>query len=279
MTPLDQDWSVWIAGNLVRGRPAAELVDALVAEGFPREEAEAHVTTLEESPGVLGARLALRPMMLAHRLRREQLKLGSREVQVRSGLDARALYDEYIAPQRPVVWTDATAGWPARDWTWDELVARLGEVEVNVCEGRASVEEPARRWRPLVRRRPLKEVVARILDPTTGDDLYVTANNGALEGPLHALMADVRPIVGVLPAHRLKFSSVWMGPAGTRTPPHHDGGDILFCQILGRKRVLLAPPEDTVLAERGVGTFGPGRACSSQPAGGTRWRRWSRASR
>lgn len=254
---LDPHWALWIAGNLARGRPAEELVEALRAEGHADGDAARWVAELDASPGVAGARLALRPVTMSHRLRRDHLRLASRRVPVRRGLDGQALYDEYIATQQPVILPDLTADWPALRWTWEGLVERLGDREIRVCEGRTAAEEPARRWRPLVATRTLRAVIERVLDPATGDDLYVTANNEALEGPLSELLADVRPIAGVLVASKLRASSAWIGPAGTRTPAHHDVGDILFCQILGRKRVWLAPPEEVELAEAGVGYFGP----------------------
>ena len=40
---------------------------------------------------------------------------------------------------------------------------------------------------------------------------------------------------------------MWIGPAGTVTPLHHDTTNILFCQIHGRKRVELISPQETVL--------------------------------
>src|SRR5688500_2520672 len=94
---LPEAWAVWVAGNLIRGRPQGELIEALVAEGHPAELARLEVARLEASAGVVAARLALRPTVLALRLRREHLRLGSPCVPVRPGLDPARLYDEHIA--------------------------------------------------------------------------------------------------------------------------------------------------------------------------------------
>ncbi|MEQ1507218.1 MAG: cupin-like domain-containing protein [Myxococcota bacterium] len=257
MSPLPEQWAVWIAGNLVRGRPIPELVAALVDDGLAPELAAAEVEALDRSPGVVGARLALRPVVEVHRLRLAKLRLGGREVPVLRGRDPTTFHEAYVAPHRPVKLPDLTEDWPARSWTWSALDQRWGQREVDVCDGRSAVAQPARRWQGLVRRRRLSEVIARALDPSTGDDLYVTANNAALEGPLAPMLDDVRPVPGILVAGRLRESSVWLGPAGTRTPIHHDTSDTLLCQFLGHKRVWLAPPEETELAERGAGYFGP----------------------
>lgn len=260
---LPAEWELWAAGNLIRGRPADELVAALEEEGFAPEAARSAVTTLEGSAGVRAARLALRPVVQVHRLRREHLRLAGSSVPVQPGVDPATFVQRYLAPQVPVVLPDLTAGWPAREWTWSSLVERFGDTAIEVCEGRSRVDGPARQWRSLTRLRPFRQVVERALDPATGDDLYVVANNAALEGPdrsggpLASLVEDVRAVDGFLARETLLHSSVWIGGAGTHTPVHHDLCDLLFCPFLGAKDVWLAPPEEIELADHGAGYFGP----------------------
>src|SRR4029077_17812693 len=49
--------------------------------------------------------------------------------------------------------------------------------------------------------------------------------------------------------------SLWLGPAGTVTPLHHDTTNIVFHQIYGRKRLLLVSPFDTSLLRRTRGVY------------------------
>ena len=164
--------------------------------------------------------------------------------------------DECLAPQLPVLLPDVTAGWGARAWTWESLVESFGEIPIDVCEGRTRAARPDHDYRPLVVSRPFGEVVACILDPATGNDVYVTANNKALEGPLAGMLRDVGEAPSYLDPARNAVSSIWMGPAGARTPLHHDTSSILLCQFLGRKRIRLAPPEEIEIADLGEGFWG-----------------------
>ncbi len=253
---LSAEWQVWVAGNLVRERPIGEIVEGLVAGGLDAERAAREVANLAASAGVVAARAALRPLELASRLRRAHLRLGSRAVPVRAGLGRQEFMDQHVAAQQPVVLPDATAGWPARDWTWAGLVERFGDAAIDVCEGRAAAEHPDRRFAPLVVSRPFRDVVRRVLDPATGNDLYVIANNKALAGPLAGMLEDVGPSPAFLDPARLGISDIWMGPAGARTPLHHDTSSVLLCQLLGRKRILLAPPEEVEIADHAEGLWG-----------------------
>ena len=51
-----------------------------------------------------------------------------------------------------------------------------------------------------------------------------------------------------------RSSALWFGPAGTVTALHHDTSNILLCQVVGRKRLRIFPPDEPRLlaAARGV---------------------------
>jgi hypothetical protein len=203
------------------------------------------------------ARAATRPAYLTARLRQAHLRLGGREIPRRAGLCADDFLEQYIVAQRPVVLTDLTGDWPARSWTWESLTARHGHLVVEACVGRSRAVDPYQEWTKLRTAMPFAELVSRILDPSTGDDVYVIANNAALEGPLAALLEDVGAVPGILPPERLVETSTWIGGAGARTPLHHDTSDILFCPFLGRKRVRMLPPEELEITLKARGYWAP----------------------
>ena len=41
--------------------------------------------------------------------------------------------------------------------------------------------------------------------------------------------------------------SLWLGPAGTVTPLHHDRNNTLFCRIRGTKRIRLVAPFEVAI--------------------------------
>src|SRR5260221_206682 len=78
----------------------------------------------------------------------------------------------------------------------------------------------------------------------TTNDFYMVSNNHTLKRKrFRELLGDVKPPRALFhPLTDPGAASLWIGPAGTRTPLHHDTTNILFCQIHGRKRVELISP-------------------------------------
>lgn len=50
---------------------------------------------------------------------------------------------------------------------------------------------------------------------------------------------------------------IWIGPAGTKTPIHHDPYENIFCQIVGYKYILLYPPEAAPYLELDISGMAP----------------------
>lgn len=244
MSRIAEDWLSWLVVNLMRDEPREDLEAVLVERGLAPDVAAQELDALVDSPSFRAVRAAVRGGMLAQQLRVGHLRLAPRAIQRRSRLSAEDLLVHHVAAQVPVVLPDLTEGWPARGWTWDGLRARHGHRVLQVCVGRSTASDPDRNWRALQTEMAFAELVDRVTDPHVGNDVFVVANNQALEGPLACLLDDARPVPGVLPAHRMRETSTWIGGAGATTPLHHDTSDILLCAFLGRKRVRLVPPEE-----------------------------------
>ena len=74
------------------------------------------------------------------------------------------------------------------------------------------------------------------------NDVYVTAyNSGANAAAFAPLWADHGP-VSILEPRSGQDGFLWLGPTGTLTPWHHDLTNNLLVQVMGRKKVWLAPP-------------------------------------
>ena len=61
------------------------------------------------------------------------------------------------------------------------------------------------------------------------------------------LWDDIVQIPGFLDENSAHNGFFWFGPAGTITPFHHDLTNNLMAQVIGRKRILLAPSWDMPL--------------------------------
>jgi len=101
--------------------------------------------------------------------------------------------------------------------------------------------------------------IDRVLAAGTTNDFYMVANNRTMMRPaFRALLDDVRAPRGVIEAPIPPgATSLWIGPAGTVTPLHHDSTNILFCQIYGRKRFELIAPTETALLAEPYGFYSP----------------------
>jgi ribosomal protein L16 Arg81 hydroxylase len=95
----------------------------------------------------------------------------------------------------------------------------------------------------------LGEFIDEVLSAGNSNNLYLTGNNEALKNPaLARLLAQVGELPPYLVPETLNERSfLWMGPAGTVTPLHHDEVCLFHLQVVGRKRWRLISPMQTPL--------------------------------
>lgn len=164
-----------------------------------------------------------------------------------SGVLPQDFLDDFFAPMRPVILTDFATDWPARAlWTPDYLCARLGAVEVEFQDGR-SADARFELDKDTHRRRIAFDRLVRAAATGQGNDFYLTAYNASSNAaallPLHE---DLGAAPGILThAQGDAAGMLWLGPAGTFTPLHHDLTNNLLVQLVGRKRVVMASPLET----------------------------------
>jgi cupin-like protein len=258
---LSDEWRDWAIENLIRGASKDRVIGGLCEEGVPAEVARAEVEAIAGSPMLtscarLQRRIDRRELLL--RLRRELARSGPREVERRARIDADELFARYYTAGVPVVLTETIRDWPACSrWTFDALRAELGEVEIEACVDREQNphcdREPQKHSRPM----RLGELVDRVLAAGDSNDVYLISNNHALKRPeLRRLFDDIAPDPALFdPSHLAGAASLWIGPKGTLTPLHHDGTNILFCQIQGRKRVTLVSPFEEGMLDEADGFY------------------------
>jgi hypothetical protein len=258
---LSAEWLAWLAENRLRGLSAEVLVDRLRKEGVPKKQALAALASMERSPTFAGARRIARrahQLSLLAKLRSELERSATKPTEVLRAAtpEPEAFIDRYFATGTPVVLTDFTRRWRALTrWTPEYLRDRFGDAEVEIVDGRDGDPRCDENHEAHRRKASLRSYVDRILAAGKTNDFYMIAQNRNLEKTaLGALFEDVE-FPDYLDGPRAPHgSALWLGPAGTVTPLHHDTSSILFCQIYGRKRVVLVSPFETVLldAPRGV---------------------------
>lgn len=251
-------WRRWVADNLVRGADRDTLVRELVGEGLAHVTARVLVENIAtEACGAVAQHWYRRAQALEAIVTLRHAHRGRAPIERTPLPSVAAFKRDYWSPGVPVVITDLVPRWPAyQRWSLADLAARFGEVELEACVGRANVARPDADWKPLTQRMSIAALVAAI-EAGAGNDVYVIAKNDALCAPgLQGLLDEI----GLPPAFfgatkNPKRMALWLGGAHTHTPLHHDTDNSIFCQVLGRKRFLLAPPESLALLERSDGLY------------------------
>jgi len=251
---LSDAWRAWVAENLVAGWSKTELVDRLVEQGVSVSIAVAEVTAIERSPAMPGCHALYRRVQQVEfvmRLQNEHRACApdAGTVERRASVGAQEFFQRYYATNQPVVLTDVVGDWPARHWSPAGFRERFGDLEVEICAGRNADPACDRNFEALKTKMNMRTFLDQVERVGESNDVYLIANNRALERPeFSALFEDVTPDPTIFdPARMTGATSLWIGPAGTVTPLHHDVSNILFCQIYGRKRFTLIAPTETAL--------------------------------
>jgi ribosomal protein L16 Arg81 hydroxylase len=240
---LALDWELWVIEQLLFEAKLGDLVATLVEQGVEPELARGRVLDIRRSEGFARLERRIGEARLAAKLQRLQAELvPERGIAVRETIDRDTLLTEHWIRSRPLLLTHAVHDMRAvQEWSLTELARRFPDVEIEVNVERLAAtraDDTETRTRPM----KLPELVTRA-ESAPSNDFYVVSRNGLLSNPgLRPLWDDLTPLPPFLappqPPHGV---SLWVGPAGTVTPPHFDPHNVLLVQVQGRKRIRLAP--------------------------------------
>ncbi len=248
---IPHEWKRWAAVSLMGGATASEVISTVASEGEVSEVVAARWCGQLLGDPVYEAgmwaheQLAKLESMLTMRQDMRDLSPESDQIDRRQGLSRQEFLSQYYARNRPVLLTDVTTDWPALG-RWDPayLLSVLGDAEVEVMGDRDTDPEYELNADEHRRTMPFSEYHALVTSTERGNDTYMVANNELLSTeparPLwDDLVEDPRYLAGDTD-HTCAY--LWFGPAGTVTPFHHDSMNVLFNQLLGRKRFTLISP-------------------------------------
>lgn len=237
-----------LAEGLAAGEDDAALHARLVAAGASAAAAKYEVDRLAREPMAAmlrrqAARMAKQQWLLANQQRLALEADGGFALDTLDAPDAGHFYRHYYEANRPAKLTGIIDHWPALTrWSLDHFAAVAGHavVEAQVERDRDPDYELAKD----AHRRPVRfgELIDWLRTDTVSNDIYLTAyNSGANAAALAVLWDDMAPIA-LLDGAREHDGFFWLGPRGTLTPWHHDLTNNLLVQVMGRKRVRMAPP-------------------------------------
>ena len=241
----------FVGEDLMMGADRARIIERLAAERIlATPDVLAQIDRIAETPAIqVGRRLALRlkkrSWLLSTLFRLADDAGQMAQVPRVSDLSQDAFLHQYYARNLPVVLAGAAAGWPAvARWTPDYLKQRIGDHMVQVQADRTSDPDYELYKDRHARQMPFSDFLDRITRADgTGNDLYMTAYNASEnDGALSAIRGDMGMIDRYLdPTADNRHGLMWIGPAGTVTPMHHDLTNNLLVQVVGRKVVKLVP--------------------------------------
>ena len=237
-----------LAEGLAAGDDDAALHARLTGAGISAASAKYEIGRLGKDPMAAmlrrqAARMAKQGWLLANQQRLAFEAEGGFALDTLDKPDPDFFYRQYYEANRPAKLTGIVDHWPAlARWSLDHFAQVAGEaaVEAQVDRERDPDYELAKDdHRRLVRFADLIDWLRR---DEASNDLYLTAYNSSTNAAaLGPLWDDLEP-VDLLAPREGRDGFFWLGPRGTLTPWHHDLTNNLLVQVIGRKRVRMAPP-------------------------------------
>ena len=237
-----------LAQGLAAGEDDAALHARLVGAGISAAAAKYEVDRLAKDPMAAmlrrqAGRMAKQDWLLANQERLAREAEGGFALDMLADPEPASFYRHYYEANRPAKLSGIIDHWPAlARWSLDHFAHVAGDavVEAQVERERDPDYELAKDGhRRLIR---FGELVDWLRKDEASNDVYLTAyNSGTNAAALAPLWDDMAPIA-ILDDTRPRDGFFWLGPKGTLTPWHHDLTNNLLVQVLGRKRVRMAPP-------------------------------------
>jgi Cupin-like domain len=237
-----------LAEGLAAGEDDTALLARLVAAGVSAASARYEIEWLAKDPFAAtlrrqSARMAKQQWLLANQARLALEADGGFALDRVNAISAPDFYRHYYDAGRPAHLTGLIDHWRAlKLWSLDHFAARCGDaiVEAQVERERDAAYELAKDdHRRLLR---FAELIDWLRRDEASNDIYLTAYNSGTNAAALAPLWDELAALPLLAEGGHAQGFFWLGPRGTLTPWHHDLTNNLLVQVMGRKRVRLAPP-------------------------------------
>jgi Cupin-like domain len=243
-------WQKWLARNAMLRLGDNEIVQIMVSHGYSEDLIRRSLAEIRADPCYqAGAEntQSLQKIESVLDIQRGLLSLlpSAGQIERRREVRRGEFLARYYARNTPVLLMDIADTWQARSaWTLDYLEQQLGDETVEIMMNRDSDPGYERRGERHRTRQKFREYISYLRENPTGNDRYLVANNGLLDLPAAKRLREnfESPAEYLDEAMSSGRIFLWLGPAGTVTPLHHDVMNIIIVQVIGRKRITLIDP-------------------------------------
>ena len=180
---VDDEWRRWIAENLLLEATPQSVIEAMVAGGISRQEADYETNLALKSPYIRGSellrtRLKKRDWQLATYRKLNRLDPRSGVIERRHRLSRGEFLAGYYSTNRPVIITGMMDDWPAMaKWSLDYFAERLGDRQVEVQMGREAGDNYEIEREKFIATMKFSEFIEKVRSAGVTNDFYLTANN------------------------------------------------------------------------------------------------------
>jgi hypothetical protein len=258
--PIHYEWRKWVAENVALEREPAFIIAHMVKSGFDQETATRELREAFGHPYVAAVKKVMQAVapnndQAEYKLKKHEWVLKCHLLNARQtprfGTVARLrkpsrqqFIDEYYALSRPVVIEGAMDDWdlPNR-WPLEDLKGRFGSRVVEVQANRNADAQYERNAAHLKSQMPFGQFIDIVQSVGESNNFYMTGGNcGRNWEALREFWDEVPVLSEYLVRDRDNPGFLWIGPAGTVTPLHHDLTNGLLAQIRGRKLLKMVSP-------------------------------------
>lgn len=187
------------------------------------------------------------------KIRRQLAELCPRSITRIYRPTAQEFLQNYYSTNTPVIIDGAIDDWAC--WTPEYFKANYGNTPIEIQSERDANPNYEIDKQRHIRTINFGDYIDRIIINGRSNDDYIVASNEILRrGNLSSLL-DRLSLPDFISTTTPDNSFLWIGGAGTITPPHHDLLNIVMAQIYGRKRWWLADPRYADRVYNHIGVF------------------------
>lgn len=240
-----------------------KIIHVMTSQGFSEDAIRAEIAGLRANPYYqAGAETAQSlqkiESMLEIRCNLRALLPSAKQIERRRRVRREDFLAQYYAENSPVILLDIADTWPARSlWTLDYLEEQLRGESAEIMAGRDGDRDYERFNQAHRTRVKFEEYIKYLRQNAKSNDRYLVANNNILDLPKAKKLRDdfESPAEYLDQASTEGKNFLWLGPAGTVTPLHHDIMNVLIVQVIGSKRFTLIDPLRTGYVYNDYGVY------------------------